>query len=78
MTSRPDRCGDCVLYGVMKEKVFCAVPEGVKMDGDFDCLELIKAIYGLKQARVFGTRPSTSINARLVFKLQTSIRVSTS
>ena len=38
------------LYGVMKEKVFCAVPEGVKMDGDFDCLELIKAIYGLKQA----------------------------
>uniref|UniRef100_A0AAV1VK09 Integrase catalytic domain-containing protein n=1 Tax=Peronospora matthiolae TaxID=2874970 RepID=A0AAV1VK09_9STRA len=38
------------LYGVMKEKVFCAVPEGVKMEGDFDCLELIKAIYGLKQA----------------------------
>ena len=38
------------LYGVMKEKVFCVVPEGVKMDGDFDCLELIKAIYGLKQA----------------------------
>uniref|UniRef100_A0AAV1VJG3 Polyprotein n=1 Tax=Peronospora matthiolae TaxID=2874970 RepID=A0AAV1VJG3_9STRA len=38
------------LLGVMKEKVFCAVPEGVKMEGDFDCLELIKAIYGLKQA----------------------------
>uniref|UniRef100_A0AAV1VDY6 Polyprotein n=2 Tax=Peronospora matthiolae TaxID=2874970 RepID=A0AAV1VDY6_9STRA len=38
------------LYGVMKEKVFCAVPEGVRMEGDFDCLELIKAIYGLKQA----------------------------
>uniref|UniRef100_A0AAV1U369 Integrase catalytic domain-containing protein n=1 Tax=Peronospora matthiolae TaxID=2874970 RepID=A0AAV1U369_9STRA len=38
------------LYGVMKEKVFCAVPEGVKMEGDFDCLELIKVIYGLKQA----------------------------
>uniref|UniRef100_A0AAV1THU1 Polyprotein n=1 Tax=Peronospora matthiolae TaxID=2874970 RepID=A0AAV1THU1_9STRA len=38
------------LYGVMKEKVFCAVPECVKMEGDFDCLELIKAIYGLKQA----------------------------
>uniref|UniRef100_A0AAV1V4J6 Integrase catalytic domain-containing protein n=1 Tax=Peronospora matthiolae TaxID=2874970 RepID=A0AAV1V4J6_9STRA len=38
------------LLGVMKEKVFCAVPEGVKMEGDFDCLEMIKAIYGLKQA----------------------------
>ena len=38
------------LYGVMKEKVFCAIPEGVKMDGDFDCFELVKAIYGLKQA----------------------------
>ena len=38
------------LYGVMKEQVFCAVPEGVEMDGDFDCFELVKAIYGLKQA----------------------------
>ncbi|KAG2762674.1 hypothetical protein PC111_g25263 [Phytophthora cactorum] len=34
----------------MKELVFCAVPEGVDLDGDFDCLELVKAIYGLKQA----------------------------
>ena len=38
------------LYGVMKEQVFCVIPEGVEMDGDFDCLELVKAIYGLKQA----------------------------
>ncbi|KAG2781707.1 hypothetical protein PC111_g24517 [Phytophthora cactorum] len=38
------------LYGIMKELVFCAVPEGVNLDGDFDCLELVKAIYGLKQA----------------------------
>ena len=38
------------LYRVMKEKVYCVVPEGVEMDGDFDCLELVKAIYGLKQA----------------------------
>nr|CCA14811.1 integrase putative [Albugo laibachii Nc14] len=38
------------LYGVMKERVYCAVPEGVKLDGNFDCLELVKAIYGLKQA----------------------------
>nr|CCA24845.1 PREDICTED: copia proteinlike putative [Albugo laibachii Nc14] len=37
------------LYGVMKEKVYCAVPEGVERDGNFDCLELVKAIYGLKQ-----------------------------
>ena len=34
----------------MKEKVFCVVPKGVDMDGYFDCLELVKAIYGLKQA----------------------------
>ena len=38
------------LYGVMKEQVFCAIPEGVKLDDDSDCLELVKAIYGLKQA----------------------------
>ncbi|KAG2812911.1 Retrovirus-related Pol polyprotein from transposon TNT 1-94 [Phytophthora cactorum] len=38
------------VYGIMKELVFCAVPEGVDLDGDFDCLELVKAIYGLKQA----------------------------
>ncbi|KAG3121027.1 hypothetical protein C6341_g27299 [Phytophthora cactorum] len=38
------------LYGIMKELVFCAVPEGVDLDDDFDCLELVKAIYGLKQA----------------------------
>ncbi|KAG4037019.1 hypothetical protein PC123_g27413 [Phytophthora cactorum] len=38
------------LYGTMKELVFCAVPEGVDLDDDFDCLELVKAIYGLKQA----------------------------
>ncbi|NAU60962.1 hypothetical protein EE075_30035, partial [Klebsiella pneumoniae] len=38
------------LYGIMKEVVFCVVPEGVELDGDFDCLELVKAIYGLKQA----------------------------
>ncbi|KAG2855627.1 hypothetical protein PC114_g28589 [Phytophthora cactorum] len=38
------------LYGIMKELVFCAVPEGVDLDDDFDCLELVKGIYGLKQA----------------------------
>uniref|UniRef100_A0AAV1TG08 Integrase catalytic domain-containing protein n=1 Tax=Peronospora matthiolae TaxID=2874970 RepID=A0AAV1TG08_9STRA len=38
------------LYGVMKEKVYCMIPEGVEMDGDFDCLELVEAIYCLKQA----------------------------
>ena len=38
------------LYGVMKEQVYCAVPEGVELDGNFNCLELVKAIYGLKQA----------------------------
>ena len=38
------------LYGVMKEKVYCAVLEGVALDGKLDCLELVKAIYGLKKA----------------------------
>ncbi|KAG2962578.1 Retrovirus-related Pol polyprotein from transposon TNT 1-94 [Phytophthora cactorum] len=32
------------------EVVYCVVPEGVELEGDFDCLELVKAIYGLKQA----------------------------
>ena len=38
------------LYGEMKEKVFYAIPEGVDIDEEFDCFELVKAIYGLKQA----------------------------
>ena len=38
------------LYGIMKESVFCEVPEGIEVDGDFNCLKLVKAIYGLKQA----------------------------
>ncbi|POM75105.1 Integrase catalytic core protein [Phytophthora palmivora] len=38
------------LYGLIKEKVFCSVPEGVELDDGFDCVELLKAIYGLKQA----------------------------
>ncbi|CAH0520229.1 unnamed protein product [Peronospora belbahrii] len=38
------------LYGVMKEQVFCVIPEGGELDGDFDCLQFVKAIYGLKQA----------------------------
>ena len=38
------------LYGVMKEQVYCAVPKGVELDEDINCFELIKAIYGLKQA----------------------------
>uniref|UniRef100_A0AAV1T6J6 Reverse transcriptase Ty1/copia-type domain-containing protein n=1 Tax=Peronospora matthiolae TaxID=2874970 RepID=A0AAV1T6J6_9STRA len=38
------------LHGVMKEQVFCVIPEGVELEGSFDCLELVKAIYGLKQA----------------------------
>ena len=38
------------LYGVMKKQVFCVIHEGVKLNGDFDCLELMQAVYGLKQA----------------------------
>ncbi|KAG3117042.1 hypothetical protein C6341_g27564 [Phytophthora cactorum] len=37
------------LYGLMKEKIFCSIPEGVELDDGFDCVELFKAIYGLKQ-----------------------------
>ncbi|ETI33153.1 hypothetical protein F443_20148 [Phytophthora nicotianae P1569] len=36
------------LYGVMKEVVYCVMPEGMKLVVDFDCLELVKTIYGLK------------------------------
>ena len=67
------------LYGVMKEQVFCVIPEGVDVDDNFDCLELVKAIYGLKQAsRANGMRPLTSLSARLVFAYQSSTHVSTS
>ncbi len=37
------------LYGLMKEVVFIHVPEGMAVDGASDCLQLLKAIYGLKQ-----------------------------
>uniref|UniRef100_A0AAV1TXN3 Reverse transcriptase Ty1/copia-type domain-containing protein n=1 Tax=Peronospora matthiolae TaxID=2874970 RepID=A0AAV1TXN3_9STRA len=33
-----------------EEHVFCAIPEVVEVDEDFDCFELVKAIYGLKLA----------------------------
>uniref|UniRef100_A0AAV1TTC4 Reverse transcriptase Ty1/copia-type domain-containing protein n=1 Tax=Peronospora matthiolae TaxID=2874970 RepID=A0AAV1TTC4_9STRA len=33
-----------------EEQVFCAIPEGIEVDEDFDCFELVKAIYGPKQA----------------------------
>ncbi len=38
------------LYGLMKELVFIRVPEGMNIGEIFDCLELLKAIYRLKQA----------------------------
>ena len=38
------------LYGVMKKVVYYVATEGVELDKYFDCLELFKAIYGLKQA----------------------------
>lgn len=38
------------LYGFMKELVFIHVPEGMDIDGFFNCLQLLKSIYGLKQA----------------------------
>ena len=38
------------LYGEMKEKLFCAIPEDVDVDEDFDFFELMKAIYGLERA----------------------------
>lgn len=38
------------LYGVMKEQVLCVIPEGVEIEDEVDFLELVKAIYGLKQA----------------------------
>ena len=37
------------LYGEMKGKMLCAIPECVDVDEDFDCFELVKAIDGLKQ-----------------------------
>ncbi|CEG46822.1 integrase [Plasmopara halstedii] len=45
-----DGCCYGLLYEVMKEVVYCIIPEGVKINGYFDCLELVNAIYGLKQA----------------------------
>ena len=38
------------LYGVMTEQVLCVIREGIELDGGFNCLVLVKAIYGLKQA----------------------------
>jgi hypothetical protein len=38
------------LYGLMKELVFIRVPQGMNIGKNFDCLELLKENYGLKQA----------------------------
>uniref|UniRef100_A0AAV1VDW7 Integrase catalytic domain-containing protein n=1 Tax=Peronospora matthiolae TaxID=2874970 RepID=A0AAV1VDW7_9STRA len=63
------------LYGEMKEKVFCAIPEGVEVDEDFDCFELVKAIYGLNKHRAYGTRLSMSSSAPVDFKSPILTRV---
>nr|CCA22665.1 reverse transcriptase putative [Albugo laibachii Nc14] len=57
------------LYGVMKEKVYFAVPEGVKRDGNFDCLELVNAIYGLKQASRLGNETFDSFVGSIGFQV---------
>ncbi|KAG2766082.1 hypothetical protein PC112_g25604 [Phytophthora cactorum] len=64
------------LYGIMKELVFCAVPEGVDLDDDFDCLELAKVISS--KLRACGTRPSTNSCALSASKCRPSTRASTS
>ena len=66
------------LYGVRKEKVFCVVPEGVKMDGDFDCLEFFKVIYGLKQASRVWSETLDEFVCSIGFQAGGSIHVSTS
>uniref|UniRef100_A0AAV1TQF2 Reverse transcriptase Ty1/copia-type domain-containing protein n=1 Tax=Peronospora matthiolae TaxID=2874970 RepID=A0AAV1TQF2_9STRA len=44
--------GRCDSFPIRRneEQVFCAIPEGIEVDEDFDCFELVKAIYGPKQA----------------------------
>ncbi|RMX63870.1 hypothetical protein DD238_006977 [Peronospora effusa] len=34
----------------MKEQVLCVIPEGMSLNGEINCLELVKALYSLKQA----------------------------
>ncbi len=38
------------LYGELKELLFMVIPEGMELEGDFDCLQLLRSLYGLKQA----------------------------
>ena len=38
------------LYGVMREVMYCAVPEGVELNEGHNCLKLLKAIYVLEKA----------------------------
>lgn len=57
--------------------MFCVIPEGMKLDGDFDCLELMKAITASSKHHACGTRPSTSLCAQLSSKCRDLTRVST-
>ncbi|KAG2758611.1 hypothetical protein Pcac1_g29259 [Phytophthora cactorum] len=54
----------------MKEQVFCIVPEGVELDGNFDCLELVKAIYGPQAS--FARVDETFDEFRVLYRLPMS------
>ncbi|KAG2758794.1 hypothetical protein Pcac1_g29113 [Phytophthora cactorum] len=76
---RPIDVVTAFLYGIMKELVFCAVPEGVDLDGDFDCLELVKAIYRSQASFARVERDLRRVRVLpSAFKYRRSTRASTS
>lgn len=47
--SRSARCGDCVSVRPHEVESILQCDRGVELDDGFDCVELLKTIYGLKQ-----------------------------
>ena len=59
------------LYWVIKEKAYCDDPEDAELNKEFVCLELAKAINGLKQALIVWTRLLMSFCAASASNFQT-------
>ncbi|GMF49232.1 unnamed protein product [Phytophthora fragariaefolia] len=56
---------DVFVYGLMKEKVFYTVPDGVELDDGFDCVGFSRQFTDSSKLREFGTRHWARVKRQL-------------